>query len=112
MDLGTIIKRLREAQGWSQDELAYRTGTSAANISRIENGKHGAGEALLKALAREFGYKVYQLVALAEGVEAPIIPAATNSDEEDLLSKYRAMTEDQRLLFKAVGQEFIRKSQE
>lgn len=110
MELGKVIKRLREGRGWSQDELAFRTGTSAANISRIENGKHGAGEALLEALSREFDYKVYQLVALAEGVDAPIIPVNSNPDEEGLLSNYRAMTEDQRLLFRAVGQEFVKKA--
>lgn len=110
MELGKVIKKLREVRGWSQDELAFRTGTSAANISRIENGKHGAGEALLEALSREFDYKVYQLVALAEGVDAPIIPAISNPDEEGLLSNYRAMTEDQRLVFKSVGREFVRKA--
>lgn len=110
MELGKVIKRLRESRGWSQDELAFRTGTSAANISRIENGKHGAGEELLESLAREFDHKVYQLVALAEGVEAPIIPVNSNPDEEGLLSNYRAMTDDQQSLFRAVGQEFVKKT--
>lgn len=108
MEMGKVIKRLREERGWSQDELAFRTGTSAANISRIENGKHGAGQELLEALAREFDYKVYQLVALAEGVETPIIPINSNPDEEALLSDYRAMKDEQRILFRAVGSEFVR----
>ncbi|WP_442953806.1 helix-turn-helix domain-containing protein, partial [Pararhizobium sp.] len=37
MELGKIVKKLREKKGLSQDELAFRTNTSAANISRIEN---------------------------------------------------------------------------
>ena len=108
MELGKVIKKLREGRDWSQDELAFRTGTSAANISRIENGKHGAGEALLESLAKEFELKVYQLVALAEGVDAPEIPTLSNPDEEALLSAFRKMTEKQRELFQAIGVEFVR----
>lgn len=106
MELGKVVKKLREDRGWSQEELSFRTGTSAANISRIENGKHSAGETLLEALSKEFGYKIYQLVALAEGVDSPVIPAISNPDEEALLSIYRNMTDEQRKLFKAVGNQF------
>lgn len=106
MELGKTIKRLREQRGLSQDELAFRAGTSAANISRIENGKHGAGEDLLASLAKEFGLKIYQLVALAEGVETPNIPKLSNPDEEAILTVFRGMTDKQRELFKAIGIEF------
>jgi transcriptional regulator with XRE-family HTH domain len=106
MELGKIIKRLREEHGWSQDELAFRTGTSAANISRIENGRHGASEALLILLSKEFELKVYQLIALAEGISSPDIPKLSNPDEEIVLSAFRKMTDKQRELFKAIGIEF------
>jgi transcriptional regulator with XRE-family HTH domain len=109
MELGKTIKKLREARGWSQDELAFRTGTSAANLSRIENGKHGAGEALLEALAKEFGYRIYELVALAEGVESPVIPSVTNADEEKLIAQFRAMTEQQRLALISIASELVKK---
>ena len=108
MELGKVIRKLREDRGWSQDELAFRTGTSSANISRIENGKHGAGEDLLKSLSKEFEFKVYQLIALAEGVEAPVIPVNSNPEEEALLSDYRAMTKERRVLFRAIGTELVR----
>jgi len=106
MELGKIIKKLREQRGLNQDELAFRTGTSAANISRIENGKHGAGEELLAALAKEFELKIYQLVALAEGVDDPNIPKLSNPDEEAVLSAFRKMSDKKRELFKAIGIEF------
>ena len=106
MELGKVIKKLRENKGISQDELAFRTNTSAANISRIENGKHGAGEALLEALAKEFELKVYELVALAEGFEVPEILKLSNPDEDVILSAYRGMTDKQRELYKAIGIEF------
>lgn len=106
MELGKIIKKLREQRGLNQDELAFRTGTSAANISRIENGKHGAGEELLAALAKEFELKIYQLVALAEGVDNPDIPKLESSDEDAILSAFRNMTDERKELFKAIGVEF------
>ncbi len=106
MNIGKIIKSLREAQKWTQDELAFRTETSTANISRIENDKHQAGQALLESLAKQFGYKVYQLIALAEGVETPIIPVNSNPKEEQLLANFRLMNEEQKELFIAIGVQF------
>lgn len=108
MNFGQVIKKLREDKGWSQEELAHRVDTSTANLSRIETGKHGASEALKALLAREFGYKVYQLVALAEGVRSPEIPPLRDQDEESLLAYFRSMSKEQRALFKAVGAEFMR----
>ena len=80
--------------------------TSTANISRIENGKHQAGQLLLESLAEVFNFKVYQLIALAEGIEAPIIPVNSNTNEERLLVSFRAMNEDQKELFLAIGTQF------
>lgn len=108
MDFGRVIRELREARGWSQEELAHRVNTSTANISRIETGKHGASETLKTLLAIEFGYRVYQLIALAEGVRSPEIPALTNQDEAVLLEYFRSMSKEQRTLFKAIGAEFLR----
>lgn len=108
MSFGQVIKKLREERGWSQEELAHRVGISTANISRIETGKHGASETLKVLLAREFGYKVYQLIALAEGVRSPEIPPLRDQDEETLLDYFRSMDKEQRSLFKAVGAEFVR----
>ena len=106
MNIGKVIKNLRETQKWTQDELAFRTETSTANISRIENSKHQAGQVLLESLAKQFGYKVYQLIALAEGIEAPIIPVNSNPKEEQLLANFRLMSEKQRELFMAIGDQF------
>lgn len=108
MNIGAVIRKLRDERGWNQDELAFRTGTTAANISRIENGKHGPSEMRLKLLAREFGCHVYQLIALAEGVESPVVLAQRNKDEETLLDCFRAMGQPQQELFKAIAAEFAR----
>ena len=50
------IKELRVARGWSQAELAKRTGIRRATISAIENGQTtGIDFATLEALGDVFG---------------------------------------------------------
>ena len=36
--VGENIVRLRQSNGWSQEDLAYSSGVTVANISRIERG--------------------------------------------------------------------------
>ena len=40
MTLGQTISRLREQRGWTQGQLAVRTGIAATHISRIEHDVH------------------------------------------------------------------------
>ncbi len=108
MDIGGTIKALRERQGWSQEELGWRAGTSAANISRIETGKHGPGPDLLDSLAKAFQLKVHQLFALAEGELNLIVAHLPDRSEEMLLQHFRAMSEEHRLLLLQVGASFAR----
>ena len=60
MKIGGTIKELRLNRGLTQSELADLAGTTAANISRIESGKHGAGSDLLNSLAFVLRLKVHQ----------------------------------------------------
>ena len=57
------IQELREAQGWSQSELARRSSLSQSAISRLESGEsQGVGfdtlEKLAKALRCDPGYLI------------------------------------------------------
>ena len=108
MNLGKIIRHLREQREWSQDELAFRVDTSAANISRIETGKHWPGTKLLSDLAATLGLKVYQLIALAEGIQLGAKSGKYEYDEEVLLKHFRTMPKEQRELFKAIGATFAK----
>ena len=108
MNLGKIIRHLREQKSWSQDELAFKVDTSAANISRIETGKHWPGTKLLKDIAKTFGIRVYQLIALAEGVQIKAEGKKFDHDEEEVIKYFRAMPVEQRELFKAIGVIFSR----
>jgi len=108
MNLGKTIKDLRIARHWTQDELAYRANITAANISRIETGKHGPSTQLLNSLAKAFGMKSYQLVALAEGERLPVAPPEYDLSEQALLQHFRAMTAKERDLFMAMGERLAR----
>lgn len=61
--IGDLIRERREARGWSQDELAKRSGTSQQNIGRIESGKvqHSRYiEPILKVLGSDINRAVQQ----------------------------------------------------
>lgn len=52
---GEAIQILREFKGWTQEELARRSGIAATNISRLENGYLELGKQRAIALAKAFG---------------------------------------------------------
>lgn len=52
---GEAIKMLRELKGWTQEELAKRSGINAKNISLLENDKVEIGKKRAESLANAFG---------------------------------------------------------
>jgi transcriptional regulator with XRE-family HTH domain len=108
MNLGKVIRQLREARGWNQDELAYRIGTTAASLSRIEHDHHFPRPDLLNSIAFTFEMKVYELIALTEGVQVLQIAGKYSTEEEALLRSYRKMPREEKALFQAIGESFSR----
>jgi transcriptional regulator with XRE-family HTH domain len=51
---GEVIKSLRELKGWTQEELARRTGISATNLSALENDRLDIGKKRAMQLAHAF----------------------------------------------------------
>ncbi|NCP03426.1 MAG: transcriptional regulator [Nitrospirae bacterium CG_4_9_14_3_um_filter_53_35] len=51
---GEVIRMLRELKGWTQAELARRSGISATNISLLENGKVEIGKKRVEQIAKAF----------------------------------------------------------
>ena len=49
---GLVLKGARYREGFSQKDLAKRTGISQENISRMENGQRSIGEKVAKKLAK------------------------------------------------------------
>ena len=59
------LRALREARGWTQVELARRSGVAQSTISSIESGVRGAnmGAALSLRLARALGVRIQDVVS-------------------------------------------------
>lgn len=51
---GEVIKMLRELKGWTQAELAKRSGINATNISLLENDRVEIGKRRVQQLAKAF----------------------------------------------------------
>lgn len=52
---GEVIQILREKKGWTQEELAKRSGMHANNISLLENNRIDIGKRRAEQLAKAFG---------------------------------------------------------
>lgn len=52
---GETIRMLRELKGWTQAELAKRSGVSSTNISLLENAKVEIGKKRAEQIARALG---------------------------------------------------------
>jgi transcriptional regulator with XRE-family HTH domain len=57
-DLGSHIRRLRLARGWSQEELAHRAGIDRSYMSGIERGVRNATVLSLHRVARALGVEL------------------------------------------------------
>lgn len=74
------LRGLREARGWSFDELAARTHLSAATISRVETGKRSLSLDLLAVLAEALQIDVRTLVDTSPDEHLIIPPVPTRTD--------------------------------
>lgn len=49
-----VLKEKLQKHGWSQNELAIKANVSKGTISRVLNGKRGAGRKVIAGLLRTF----------------------------------------------------------
>ena len=68
---GEVIKLLRELKGWTQKELAKRSGISATNISLLENERVEIGKKRAEQLAKAF--KLHPAIIMFPEYEADAI---------------------------------------
>lgn len=64
--LSNRIREFREAQGWTQLQLANRTGLSRKTVNTVENGVFVPSVIVALKLARALGTSVEALFALGE----------------------------------------------
>ena len=65
---GEVIRMLRELKGWTQSELAERSGINATNISLLENDKVDIGKKRVELLAK--AYDVHPAIIMFPEYEA------------------------------------------
>src|SRR5690349_15859046 len=100
--MGTVLRQLREARGWSLSYVAEICETSAANLSKIERG--GAREYTLELLTKmgaAYGLRAYELMARVEAVE--VAPDTLSDEEQALLSAYRSLSQEQKGVLASVA---------
>ncbi|MFM0501609.1 helix-turn-helix domain-containing protein [Paraburkholderia caffeinilytica] len=61
-DFGAAVRRLREASGWSQEQLAEYAGLNRSYVGEIERGSAIASIVTLDKLARAFNVPVERLL--------------------------------------------------
>lgn len=71
MNLGENIRKHRKSRGWTQEELAERSGVSQANISAIERRKSGRSNHA-PALAKAFGVSLEELHGIAVNTDGSV----------------------------------------
>lgn len=106
MHMGDILKKRREDRFETLEDVAFRAGNDASNLSRIERGLQQPSVALLEALAAAMDVRVSDLYRELEGglaseprrvlrgVAEPIQP--WNADLTRLQRHFRALDAEQR----------------
>lgn len=81
-DYGKKLRRMRDEQGWTQDELGQKSGLSRAQIQKMERGETVTRRSWAKAAAA-FGLAV-------DDIAPPFTPDADSAPWADLLAAVRA----------------------
>ncbi|MEV7287136.1 helix-turn-helix domain-containing protein [Streptomyces sp. NPDC093252] len=119
-ELARNVRRYRRARGYSQEELAHRSGLSVGPVRRIEQGQDGFRMETLHSIARALGVKTSDL--MAPGPPEPVklddpnsqnlrelrialtpaiglAPAGSPVGDEPDLHRLRRMTHDNSVLY-------------
>jgi transcriptional regulator with XRE-family HTH domain len=69
--VGEEVKRLRQAKGWTQEQLAVYAGSSQPTVNLLEAGKRNPSAATLEKLARALEVEVVDLFPKASASSQP-----------------------------------------
>jgi transcriptional regulator with XRE-family HTH domain len=91
MTLGQRLVQLREAQGWTQDDLAEKSGVSAETIRRIETDRTRPELRTLTDLAETLGVEPTELISLrgprkGRGLPSANVPQSASPSDSPLTS--------------------------
>ena len=100
MQIGQVIRSLREEKGWSQETLALEAGMATSHVSRIERGERRLATSRLDALASALGTSPAAVYAKAEGLP---IPQTAPPPAGDLTVDYSAEAVELRKTFRKLS---------
>nr|WP_244610097.1 helix-turn-helix transcriptional regulator [Lampropedia puyangensis] len=68
-NLGIAVRQLREKQGWSQEQLADRSGLNRSYVGEVERGRVVASVVTAHKLAQAFEVSLVELFSRCENIE-------------------------------------------
>ena len=89
-ELGRKIRELRAERGWTQNELAKRSGVDRTTIASIETGKvaNPSAETFIK-LARAFSVRLEELHHIAGYIDSNVLLRVHKETLEEILDRFR-----------------------
>ena len=117
MQIGQVIREIREARKATLEEVAFAAGTNASNLSRIERGTQGYSPETLERIASALGVTVSDLHLRAEAASNVAGQANTVTDGRKrklppatlAANKYSALTPGNRELVDEFMALFLRR---
>ena len=94
MNIGHVIRTLRNERGLTQEELALAANIVTSNVSRIESGHRNPSIALLERLAETLSTPVSAIYAAAEGLidDKETTDDQSLSDAQSLLRHFQGLS--------------------
>lgn len=89
MNIGIVIRRIRQEKKLTLEELAFQIGTDATNLSRIERGMQNATPDLLEKIARALELPISSLYLMVEqNIEPYAVEAAELKNAKKRLNQF------------------------
>jgi transcriptional regulator with XRE-family HTH domain len=86
MSVGEEVKRLRQAKGWTQEQLAVYAGSSQPTVNLLEAGKRNPSAATLEKLARALEVEVVDLFPKPQTPQPTLEDAARSEALQEALA--------------------------
>lgn len=90
MDVLAKIERLRKERGWSEYELAKRSGVAQTTLSSQHRKNHLPTIPTLEAICKAFGITMSQFFADSN------VPVDLTDEQREMLEKWNALSESQK----------------
>jgi transcriptional regulator with XRE-family HTH domain len=84
--VGEEVKRLRQAKGWTQEQLAVYAGSSQPTVNLLETGKRNPSAATLEKIARALEVEVVDLFPKPQTSQPSLEDAAQSETLQEALA--------------------------